>query len=64
MSFNLDPRKQAQGIKFSCKTSKRKHPGLMFDNNIVNLTAIHKHLDMIFDLKLSFDEHFKSELKK
>ena len=55
MSFNLDPRKQTQGIKFGCKTSKRKHPGLMFDNNIVNLTAIHKHLGMIFDLKLSFD---------
>ena len=63
MSFNLDPGKQAQEIKFSCKTSKRK-PGLMFNNNIVNLTTTHKDLGMIFDSKLSFDEHFKSELKK
>ena len=38
MSFNPDPVKQAQEIIFSRKTSKRNHPGLMFNNNIVNLT--------------------------
>ena len=36
----------------------------MFNNNIVNLTTNHKHLGMIFDSKLSFDEHLKSALKK
>ena len=36
----------------------------MFNNNIVNLTTIHKHLRIIFDLNLSFDEHLKSVLKK
>ena len=51
MSFNPDPIKQAQEIIFSRKTSKRNHPGLMFDNNIVNLTTNHKHLGMIFDSK-------------
>ena len=36
----------------------------MFNNRIVNVTSIHKHLGMIFDLKLSFDKHLKSVLKK
>ena len=49
MSFNPDPIKQAQEIIFSRKTSKRNHPGLVFNNNIVNLTTNHKHLGMIFD---------------
>ena len=36
----------------------------MFNNSIVNVTSIHKHLDMIFDSKLSFDQHLKSVLKE
>ena len=64
MIFNPDPTKQAQKIIFSRKTSQRHHPGLMFNNSIVNITSTHKHLGMIFDLKLSFDEHIKSVLKK
>ena len=47
MSFNPDPIIQAQEIIFSRKTSKRNHPGLMFNSNIANLTTNHKHLDMI-----------------
>ena len=58
MSFNPDLTKQAQEIIFSHKTSQRNHPGLMFNNNI------HKHLEIIFDSKLSFNEHLKSVLKK
>ena len=64
MSFNPDPTKQAQEIIFSRKTSQRNHPGLMFNNSIVNVTTIHNHLGMIFDSKLSFEEHLKSVLKK
>ena len=64
MSFNSDPTKQAQDIIFSRKTSQRNYPGLMFNNNIANITNIHKHLGMIFDSKLSFDEHLKSVLGK
>ena len=64
MSFNPNSTKQAQEIIFSRKTSQRNHPGLMFNNSIVNVTTIHKHLGMIFDSKLSFDEHLKSVLKK
>ena len=64
MSFNLDPTKQAQEIIFSRKTSQRNHLGLMFNNSIVDVTSIHKHLDMIFDSKLTLEEHLKSVLKK
>ena len=62
--FNPDPIKQAQGIIFSCKTSRRNHPSLNFDNNIVNVTSIHKHLSMRFDSKLNFDERLMPALKK
>ena len=34
------------------KRSQRNDPGLMFNNNIVNLAIIHKHLGMIFEVKL------------
>ena len=53
-----------QEIVFSRKISQRNHPGLMFNNSIVNVTSVHKHLGMIFDSKLSFNEHLKSVLKK
>ena len=36
----------------------------MFNNNIVNVTSIHKHLAMIFDFNLIFDKHLKSVLKR
>ena len=36
----------------------------MHNNSIVNVNTIHKHLGMIFDSKLSFDEDLKSVLKK
>ena len=62
MSFNPDPTKQAQEIIFSRKTSQRNHPSFMFNNSIVNVTNIHKHLGMIFYSKLSFDKHLKSVL--
>ena len=63
MSFNLYPIKQAQEIKFIPKTSKRNHPGLMFNNEIVILTSNYKYLGIIFDSKLSFGKHVKSVLK-
>ena len=44
MSFNPDLTKQTAEIIFTRKTSKRNHMYLMFNNNIVNLTTIHKHL--------------------
>ena len=63
-TFNPDPKKQAQDIIRGHKTSKRNQPGLMFNNNIVNLTNTRKHLAIILDLKLSFGKHLKSVLSK
>ena len=63
MSFNPDPTKQAQEIIFSRKTSQRNHLDLMFYNNVVKVTSIHKHLGMNFDSKLRFYEHLKLVLK-
>ena len=60
MTFKPDPIKQAQEIIFSRKASKRNHPGLLFNNNIVNPTVIHKDLGVLFDSKLSFHKHLKS----
>ena len=57
MIFNPYPAKQDQELIFSRKTLQRNHPGLMFNSSIVTATSIHKHLGMIFDSKLSFDEH-------
>ena len=64
MSFNPVPINQTQEIIFSRQTSQKNQPGLMFNNSIVNVTSIHKHLGMIFDSKLSFDEKLKSVLTK
>ena len=64
MSFNADPTKQAQEIIFSRKNSQRNHLGLIFNNSIVNVTSIHKHLGVTFDSKLSFEKHLKSVLEK
>ena len=53
MTFNADTTKEAQKIIFSCKISKSNHPGLMCNNNIVNLAVIHRHLGMLFNSNLS-----------
>ena len=44
--------------------SKRNHPGLMFNNEIINLTTNNKDLVMILDSKLMYDENLKSVLSK
>ena len=64
MSLNPDPTKQTQEIFFSRKISQRNHPDLFLNNNIVKVTTFHKHLGMIFDSKLRFDENVRSVLKK
>ena len=43
MSFNPDPIKQAKAMIFSRKISQGNHPGLMFNNSIVNVTSIQQN---------------------
>ena len=60
MSFNPDISKQAQEVIFSRKLKKTPHPPLMFNSNLVNKASSHKHLGIILEESLSFEEHLKT----
>ena len=64
MSFNPDRSKQAQEVIFSRKTSIQSHTVLTFDNSPVIKTTQHKHLGLILDEKLNFNEHLKEKMSK
>ena len=64
MSFNPDPSKQAQNVIFSTKLQMSTHPKLSFNNNTVTESVTQKHLGMLLNTKLDFQEHLKSLLKK
>ena len=64
MSFNPDPSKQAQEFIFSRKHQKKCHPTIYFSNNPIELVSSQKHLGMILDTKLNFQEHIKNILTK
>ena len=64
MNFNADPRKQAQELLFSRKTSSKPYPSLNFNDNPVHQVQLQKHLGLFLDPKLSFDEHIQCILIK
>ena len=64
MSFNPDPSKQDQEVIFSRKTNKDYHPPLAFNNNNVTETDSQKHLGIVLDNHLSFENHLKMILNK
>ena len=49
---------------FQEKTSIQSHPVLTFDSSPVIKTTHHKHLGLILDEKLDFEEHFKEKMSK
>ena len=59
MNFNPDPTKQAHEVIFSRKTIEIYHPPLIFNNTNVSQSSSQKHLGLILDSKLIFDEHLK-----
>ena len=59
MNFNPDPTKQAQEVIFSRKTKKVYHPPLMFNNAKVTQTTSQKHLGILLDSQLTFEDHLK-----
>ena len=61
MGFNPDLNKQAQEVTFSKKRNKPDHPSSNFHNTIVTQSTTHKHLGMILDTKLDFQEHLKDK---
>ena len=59
MNFNPDPNKQAHEVIFSRKAKEINHPPLVFNNTSVSQSSSQKHLGVILDSKLIFDEHLK-----
>ena len=59
MNFNPDLAKQAHEVIFSRKTKEIYHPPLVFNNTNVSQSSSQKHLGVILDSKLIFDEHSK-----
>ena len=64
MSFNPDILKQAQEVVFSRKYVKPNHPILHFNQSVVNRTILQKHLGVILDEKLNFNQHLKVAIDK
>ena len=57
MNFNPDRTKQAQEVIFSRKTKKLPHHPLVFNNTDVTQSIYQKHLGIILDSKLTFENH-------
>ena len=64
MAFNPDRSKQAQEIIFSRRLKKATHLPLLFNNNKVSQVNSQKHLGVISDVKLTFEEHLKNVFNK
>ena len=64
MSFNPEPSKQAQEVILTRKLQKKDYPPLYFNDSSEKETFKQKHLGMVLDFRLDFQEHWKSLLKK
>ena len=64
MSFNPDPSKQATELVFSNKRADFQLPTSTFNNNILTPANLHKHLGMILDRKLNFNNHLSDKISK
>ena len=62
--FNPDPSKQAIEICFSHKRDNENYPSLMFNDAKVQIDISQKHLGLILDSKLDFNEHIDNKIKK
>ena len=62
MNFNPDPTKQAHEVIFSRKTKEIYYPPLAFNNTNVSQSSSQKHLGVMLDSKVIFDEHLKMYL--
>ena len=64
MNFNPDRSKQTKEVIFSRKLKKTTNPPLLFNNNIVSQVSSQKHLGVILDVKLAYEEHLKNVFNK
>ena len=58
--FKSNPSKQAQEVIFSRKLKNASHPLLVFNNANVSSCKSQKHLGILLDLKLTFEEDYKT----
>ena len=64
MLFNPDPSKQAIEICFSHKCDNENYPSLVFNDTKVQLAHNQKHLGLILDSKLDFNEDIGNKINK
>ena len=64
MIFNPDPSKQAQEVIFSRKLRNVSHPPLVFNDVNISSCKSQKHLGILLDARLTFEEHYKTILSK
>ena len=64
ISFNPEPSKPTQEVIFSRKFKKFRHPSITFKNNPLSFCPAQKHLGLILDSKLTFNEHINHILSK
>ena len=64
MIFNPNPSKQAPEVIFSRKHQKISYPSIYFNNNPIDSVSSQKHLGMILDTRLNFQEHIKNIVTK
>ena len=64
MQFNPDPNKQVQEIHFSKKSNNEISLPVTFNNSKAVTCSNHKHLGLLLDKWLSFNEHIQSKMNK
>ena len=64
MLFNPVPIKQVIEVCFSHKRDKVVYPPLKFNNNDVQSANSQKHLGLVLDSKLDFNEHVNNKINK
>ena len=64
MYFSPDPNKQAIEVRFWNKCDKENYQPLQFNISDVQIADSHKHLGLVLDSKLNFNEHIESKITK
>ena len=63
MQFNPDRNKQAQELYFSKKAGNQKSQDVTFNNSDMASSLSVKHLGVLLDSRLNFNEHAQSKNK-
>ena len=63
MHFNPDINKQATEVYFSQRREKSLPPPIIFNNNVLT-SPCQKHLGLVLDSKLSFNDHVNQKINK